>query len=499
MMEAMALAAKLYRYVLTDSIYGKQARDYLESRGFSAETQEEFGLGYAPNAWDTVLRFLKRRGFNESLLDEVGLVRPRQNKNGYYDRFRHRVMFPIEDTQGRTIGFGGRVMDEGNPKYLNSPETPLFDKSKILYNLHRARQAIRRKQEAILFEGYVDVITAWQAGITNSVASLGTSLTEDQARLLRRNTETVIICFDADGAGGEGALRGLDLLKKHGCSVKVAQMPDHLDPDDYIRKYGGDAFKQSIIAAAVPLTAFKLQTLQKGVDTTDAEQKIKLVQRALEVVTDLPAAVERDHYMRQLAQNLDLSYEAIKAEQRQLYYRRKKMEKQRDKAGDEWHNSKMMTKRMVAEEDLRPAYYNAERNLIALMMQDTQIAKRIEDEIGSAFNVDDYAALAAYIYAFYAEGNAADPGRLIRYLPDESLKKKASALAMKDLRQEVTELEIQDYINQVRTYPLQQRIEEKKRQVQLAEQAGNAAEAVKVAQDLLRLKQQVKFRKEGTL
>ncbi|WP_054950012.1 DNA primase [Numidum massiliense] len=495
--EALDLAAKFYRFVLAKSAYGERGRQYFAARGFSSEVQAEFRLGLAPDSWDTVLRFLKRRGFDETLLEKAGLVTASQKKNGYYDRFRDRVTFPIEDTQGRVIGFGARVFGDGQPKYLNSPETPLFNKRCILYNIHRARSAIRKKREAILFEGYVDVITAWEANIENSVASLGTALTEEQARLLRRNAETVIICFDSDSAGEEAVLRGLDILKAQGCIVKIAQMPVGLDPDDYIRKYGGEAFRQNVLADAIPFTAFKLQALEKGIDLKDEDQKLKVVQAALEIVTDLPAAVERDHYLRQLAKKYDLSLEALKTEQRHLYYRRKKNEKLGDKANDKWNNSKT-SKRMVVSTRLQPAYYNAERQLIALMMRDPLLAERIREEIGSEFNVDGYAALAAYIYAFYAEGNSPDTGQFIRYLPDESLQKAASALAMTDLAHEVSELEIQDYIRQVRTYPLRRELEEKRRQVRLAEQAGNAAEAVKIAQEVIRLKQRVKLRKEGT-
>lgn len=496
MLKALDLAAKFYRYVLQESAYGTKARDYVASRAFSLDVQAEFQLGFAPESWDSILRFLRRRGFEEAVLEGAGLVMPRQNRNGYYDRFRHRVMFPIHDPQGRVIGFGGRVIGEGEPKYLNSPETPLFNKSRHLYNIHRARKAIRQKQEAILFEGYVDVITAWQSGINNGVASLGTSLTEDQARLIRRNAETVIICYDADSAGEEATLRGLDVLKKQGCTVKIAQMPAGMDPDDYIRKHGGEAFRQNILASAIPLTAFKLQTLQKGVDLKDEDQKIKMIQQALDVITDLPAAVERDHYMRQLSQNCGVSFDAIKLEQRQLYYRRKKKERQGDKPGDEWNNSKI-PKHMVAEQVMQPAYYNAERQLIALMMRDPHLSKRIEVEIGSEFNVDEHAAIAAFLYAFYGDGNPADPGQFVRYLPDELLKKTASALAMMDLQKDVSEHEIEDYIRQIRTHPLRLQIEEKQRQVRLAEQAGQSAEAVKIAQDLIHLKQQVKLRKEG--
>lgn len=495
-MAALDLAAKYYHYVLQESVYGKRARDYLRKRTFKATLQEEFQLGYAPDAWDVLLTFLKRRGFEPPLLAETGLIIPRANKSGHYDRFRNRVMFPIHDTQGRVIGFGGRALGDDKAKYLNSPETPVFNKSRHLYNIHRARKAIREKRHAIVFEGYVDVLAAWQAGIHNCVATLGTSLTEDQARLLRRNTEKVTICFDSDQAGEEAAWRGLDVLKKQGCSVKVAQMPSGMDPDDYIRTRGGEAFRQHILADALPLTAFKLQYLQKGVDAEDEDEKIKLIQECLDVITDLPTAIERDHYMRQLSQQYNISFEALKSEQRRLYFRRKKIKNRRDKAGTEWNNSST-PKRMVADEALQPAFYNAERRLLALMMRDAQLAKRVEEEIGSQFNVDEYASLAAYLYAYFAEGNPPDAGAFVRYLPDVALKNTASSLAMKELQQEVTEDEIDDYIKHIRTYPLILQIEEKKRQVRRAEQAGNSAEAVKIAQDIIYLEQRVKLRKEG--
>lgn len=496
MYEALELAAKFYRHVLEKTAYGQRARDYLDERQLTPDAQKAFCLGFAPDSWDTLLTFLKRRQYDEKLLEEIGLVTARTSGTGYYDRFRKRIMFPIEDTQGRVIGFGGRIVGDGTPKYLNSPETPLFNKSRFLYNFHRARQTMRVTRQAVLFEGYVDVITAWQAGVKNGVASLGTALTEEQARLLSRNVDTVIICYDSDAAGETATLRSLDLLKAQGCIVKVAQMPVGMDPDDYIRKYGGDVFIRDILSSAVSLTAFKLQMVQKGVDLNDEDEKLKMVKQSLEIITDLPEALERDHYMRQLSEQFNLSYDAVKTEQRKLYYDRKKREKRTDKAGSEWNNSKI-SKHMLAEQPLQPAHYRAERKLIAFMMRDRRIAERIQQEIGSAFNVDEFAALAAYIYAYYAEGHTADAGRFVHYLPDESLKKVASALAMEDVEQEVTPNVIDDYIRQVKVFPLEQALEEKRRQVRLAEQTGNWTEAVKIAQDLIHLQKQVKLRKEG--
>ena len=255
MREALEWACRLYHHILLNTDQGRDAFRYLQERGVSMETIKEFRLGYAPSSGDILLRFLKRKGFSEKLQEEAGLISSSDSATlprRFFDRFRGRVMFPIHDSQGRVIAFGGRMLGEGHPKYLNSPETPLFHKGRQLFNFHRARRAIRRERQAILFEGYMDVIAAWQAGIQTGVASLGTSLSDDQARMIRLNAEHVTICYDADDAGQAAADRGLEVLKERGCLVKVAQMPPGMDPDDFLRKRGADAFREEILAEALP-------------------------------------------------------------------------------------------------------------------------------------------------------------------------------------------------------------------------------------------------------
>lgn len=221
------------------------------------------------------------------------------------------------------VAFGARTLGDEQPKYLNSPETPLFNKSNLLFNLHRARTHIRKKQEAILFEGYVDVISAWQAGVYNGIASLGTALTEQQARIIRRNTENVIICYDSDQAGIEAAFKGAQQLVGAGCTVKVAQMPSGMDPDEYIGKYGPERFKQDILLNTLSLTAYRLQVIQSRYDTKDETGQIKYINEALEEISQLSSAVERDHYLRQLADEFNLSLEALKTEQYKIFKRQK--------------------------------------------------------------------------------------------------------------------------------------------------------------------------------
>ena len=352
MRKALDLAAQLYHYVLLKSKASRTARQYLLGRGVSPETITQFQLGFAPARGDFLLKFMKKRGVRESVLEEAGLIVARDSstgRSGYFDRFRGRVLFPIHDSQGRVIGFGGRALGEGKPKYLNSPETPLFQKKNYLFNLHRARPVMRREQQAVVFEGYMDVIAAWQAGLKSGVATLGTALTEEQARIIRRNTETVVICYDADEAGFSAAHRGMELLADQGCIAKVAQLPRGMDPDDYIRKYGADAFRNEVIAGALPFTAFKLEALKKGVNLKDDSQRMKYLLQALEVISDLPLAIERDHYMRRLADEFNLSLDALKQELRQIGRRKRRS---RDKPRSKWHNEYHRTKHMVDAEKI---------------------------------------------------------------------------------------------------------------------------------------------------
>lgn len=194
---------------------------------------------------------------------EAGLLAEREQSDGVYDRFRSRLMFPIWDAQGRVVGFSGRQVGEGKPKYLNSPETPIFQKNKLLYGLHLARAEIRKSNVAVLFEGAADVVAAWGAGVTNGVATLGTALTPEHAKLLRRNAETVLICYDSDQAGQSAAFRSASVLEQAGCMVSIANMPVDLDPDDYIKTYGAEQFRTDVIGNGQTVMAFKMKYLRQ--------------------------------------------------------------------------------------------------------------------------------------------------------------------------------------------------------------------------------------------
>jgi DNA primase len=269
------LTARFYHYMLLQHRAGDFARKYLQKRGINGEAINDFYLGYAPGSGDALYQFLTGRQYRPEELNQIGLVFPAKKKNSFYDRFRHRLVFPIHDQGGRIIGFGARALsDQARPKYLNSPETVLFHKSRLLYALPRALTAIRTKGHAVIVEGYLDAITAHQYDFRNVVASLGTAFTSQQAGLLARYTREVVIAYDADAAGEAATLRGLDLLRDEGCRVKIAVLPPHTDPDSFLKKKGAEAFQALIGTEALSLIQYKLELAKKKYGLMPIEGKV---------------------------------------------------------------------------------------------------------------------------------------------------------------------------------------------------------------------------------
>ena len=294
------LATQFYNYLLLESELGRQAYNYLVERGFDEETIEKFQLGFAPDRWQGLYNFLSDKGYEDEILLKSGLILPRKNNDGYYDRFRNRVMFTIFDHRHQAIGFGGRVLSsDEEPKYLNSPSTPLFDKSENLYGLNWAKKEMRQTDEVIITEGYTDVITASDFGIENVVASLGTSLTTQQAKILKRYVERVYIAYDADAAGAQAALRGLEILKKEGLEVKVINLGNDKDPDEYIKEEGKEKFLQ-LKNNATSLIQFKINQVLKNKDLANVDERVNVVQKILPILYAIDDSVEREEYLKQI-------------------------------------------------------------------------------------------------------------------------------------------------------------------------------------------------------
>ena len=303
-------AAKFFQEQLHHSPEGARGIAYLRKRDFTDDTIRDYGIGLAPDQWSSLLDHLTKKGARAELIERAGLAIPRKSGQGHYDRFRNRVMIPIASEMGRTIAFGGRILGDGEPKYLNSPESPIYNKSSVLYGFHRAKDAIRKQGTAILMEGYMDCLQAYQAGVKNTVASCGTSLTSGHARLLKRYTDKIVVNFDPDDAGMRAARRSIDLLLEEGFDVGVLTLPDGLDPDNFIRAHGREDYEK-LVSEATSFIAFLIQEASKRYDVGTPRGKAALLDDVLPVIGKIPNRVERMGYIGPLAEYAGITDGAV--------------------------------------------------------------------------------------------------------------------------------------------------------------------------------------------
>jgi DNA primase len=318
--EVNEAAAEYYHHLLLNTSVGEIARNYVTRRGLLTETIKNFQLGFAPEGWDTLKQYLKDKKYGEAELLASGLLVERDDKNSY-DRFRNRLMFPIRDIQGKILGFGGRALDDSLPKYLNSPQTPIFDKSSSLYGIDRAKTAIRQKDQAVIVEGYIDVLTAHQHGYYNVVASMGTAMTDKQLSIIKNLTKNLILALDADTAGEEAISRSGEMIDKmlpvppsfygwvkyedaHNAEVKILVLPQEKDPDDIIKE---DASQwQKLIIDAKPMIDFIIETVIAKLDLSSARDKSSAVERLLPLLSQMEDSIRQAHYVERLARLLKI-------------------------------------------------------------------------------------------------------------------------------------------------------------------------------------------------
>ena len=360
---------------------GAEGLAYLQRRGLSRRTLTNFGLGFAPNRWDGLITELSAQGYDKRDLLDAGLAV--SNKDGrIYDRFRNRVMFPIIDVRGNVIGFGGRVMDDSTPKYLNSPDTPVYNKSRNVFALNIAKTA--RAGRVILTEGYMDTISLHQAGFDSAVASLGTALTEEHGQLLSRYFKEAVIAYDGDGAGVAAAQRAIPILEKAGLKVKVLRMQGAKDPDEFIKAYGREAFAR-LLDQSENQVDYRLAQLQKKFDLSDDSQKVAFLQEAAQLVSALHSAVEREIYGGHAAQAAGVTPDAMKLEvDRALKGRLRKAKKQQERR-DLTPTSQLQPRaRSLRYENVRSA--RAEEGLLRLLMLDPGLADKMAGITGAEFS-----------------------------------------------------------------------------------------------------------------
>jgi DNA primase len=315
-------AAALYFQSLLNSPAGEKARNYVNKRGFKDETVKNFQLGYSLNSWEALKKYLADKGYSQDEMLKAGLIIEGEEGKKSHDRFRDKLMFPIADARGRIIGFGSRVFDDSQPKYVNSPQTPVFDKSGSLYAVNLAKEAIREQGVAVIVEGYMDVITAHQNGFSNVVASMGTSVTERQVNTLKRITKNITLALDADAAGGEAMLRGVEFENALGAEVKVVILPQGKDPDDVIRE-DPEAWPQ-LLEKALPVIDFTFNMVAAGLDLTTAKDKSLAVEKLLPILAEIKDPIRQAHYLQKLAGLVRVSERSVEAALSRLKVRPKR-------------------------------------------------------------------------------------------------------------------------------------------------------------------------------
>ncbi|MGN0266096.1 MAG: DNA primase [Lachnospiraceae bacterium] len=415
MLEVNKLAARYFYYQLR-SKQGARAYQYLRGRGLSDETITGFGLGYSNIAWDELYRFLKQKGYEDQLLADCGLIRVDQK--GAHDLFRNRVMFPIMDVNNRVIGFGGRVLGDGVPKYLNSPETRLFDKSRNLYGLHAAKKA--RKDYFLLCEGYMDVIALHQAGFTNAVASLGTAFTLQHAILMKRYVKQVILTFDSDQAGVNAALRAIPILKRAGLSVKVLNMRPYKDPDEFIKAEGAEAYEERIQKAQNSFL-YEIGILRSRFDFRDPEQKTTFQTETAKKLLEFDDEMERSNYIDAVA----LEYEMNAASLRRKVNQMGAGLLPGDHYGTDPEDP-VEKRRIERKKQKDTSEKKAQRMLLSYLVAYPAVYKQIEGLVDTSdFTEPGYKELAAMIFERLKNNEPVNPSELTNHFiarhPDETV------------------------------------------------------------------------------
>ena len=405
-------AAKYFYYQLR-SPQGAIGHQYLTKRELSEETMKQFGLGYSNKFSNDLVQYLKQKGYKDETIIQAGLAAGDEVR-GVHDKFWNRVMFPIQDINHRVIGFGGRVMGEGEPKYLNSPETMIFDKSRNLYGLNFARSS--RRDHIILCEGYMDVISMHQAGFTQAVASLGTAFTSGQANLLHRFTDTVVLSYDSDGAGTKAALRAIGILRENGMTARVLSLEPYKDPDEFIKNLGAEAFEERIKQAENSFM-FELRVLQRDYNLQDPDEKTSFYKEIAKKLCNFNDEVERENYIEAVASKYGIGFESLRNMVNQLGNRQGLIKPlERPKSG------------IQSKPSAQDAVMRSQGLLLTWLVEEPQVYQKIKKYIlPEDFTEEPYGKAAQHLLADLEKG-VCEPASIISLFSDEEEQRKVAAL-----------------------------------------------------------------------
>jgi len=485
LLAANELACAFYHHLLKQSA-SVQARDYLKQRKITWRCAESFKIGWSPAKPDQLSAFLISKGYSRDELIKAGLS---QIQNGsLVDCFRSRILFPICDYKGRVLGFGGRVLGSGEPKYLNTGETDLFQKGHVLYALHAAIPTIRSSGFAVIVEGYTDVIAAHQAGIKNVVASLGTAFTREQAKLIRRYAENVIMAYDADSAGSSATLRSMDILAQCRCKVRVAPIPEGYDPDSFISAFGGDAFLELVKGKSLSLVEYRLEKVCNKYDISNLSGRLSAANEIIPSLVMLENDMERDEYIKLVSQRLSLSSEAVAGEVMKYGSKMQKTGTKKDKI-----EKNRYTRERVAVPEI-PSFQGPESILVWGAVCNPDLIDEIQDEIGiDAFSEEYLREILYFIKTQREKGKTIEPKALLDSVLLEESKRFISQMTMRSCLPPCGSPELAEaYILNVKKHILEKKIIAKKEELTKAQRNGNVQlqrAFLDEINDLLRLKE----------
>ncbi|NFD84816.1 DNA primase [Clostridium botulinum] len=466
------------RYFFNNLIINKNAINYFLNRGVTKSIIKRFGLGYSKDSWDGLLRHLKTKGYTELDMLSAGLII--KSKNGsYYDRFRNRVMFPVFDYRGKVIGFGGRVLNNAKPKYLNSPETMVFKKGINLYGLNYAVKENKDKV-LIIVEGYMDCITLHQYGIKNSVASLGTALTTNQARLLKRYADKVIISYDSDTAGQLATQRGLEILKDVGLGVEILTVPDGKDPDQFVKAHGKESYLK-LVKEALPLIEYKIKISKQDLNIGNKRQAIQYIDRYIKIIQNLDP-VEKDMYIRRLSEETNIEIQT-------LYDQLNKKNQNSRKNGKEVNMLEAFGQKLYLE----PAYIRAERFILQLMFNYNNIYEYIKNSINEQDIIEEtHKAIYKYIKDTLEDSNIQNKKLHIETLCNKNVETSKEWVNILNTnfiyKEDESKKFIDDAILNIKKYKLEKYKENLLKKIKEYEAQGKLDETIKMSQELIKVK-----------
>ncbi|HIY57192.1 MAG TPA: DNA primase [Candidatus Tetragenococcus pullicola] len=496
LLELHQKASEVYHHMLIHTEIGQEAYDYLLKRGLTKELIETFQIGFAPNQRAFLERIFKNESLNEKEFVRSGLFVERED-GSLSDRFYQRIMFPITNAQGNVIGFSGRLLKtkefpgENQPKYLNSPETDLFNKREVLFNFDKARPSIRKEGTVFLFEGFMDVLAAWQAEVKNGIASMGTSLTNQQITLLERTASEVVVCYDGDTAGVEATNRAITLLQENSqLKTTIISMPEKLDPDEYVRKYGTDAFHELAYHGRVTPFSFKMKYRRKDRNLANEKEQVDYLNDLLQDLLQVDSLLEQDRYLTQLSTEFQISRETLQQQLKELKQKQRQAQKKPQQNRQRKQSIEHVYTQPVSQEK-KTQIEKAEELLLNRLFNEASLNRRFKT-MEISFVHDKYQEIYVLFDTYIENEGEFELAKFLDFLHEQSLKNLVIDIASLNVPEESTEHELQDLTKILRSWQLVENIKMKKIQQQEASQQGNQQLELELAVEIVNLTKQLK-------